>query len=156
MHKLSLKQHCTYTTNLISCVNTTRTTHACDASCCAKCHAWMGHTVQVSGVARSWESKELTVQNNSNVKSEPKYQACEECPRRTCFLFLNYFLFFCRSLGYYRGLTSLLFLFRVASCRLNSALIYALGSAKYVCCKGPAALSSPSSVAKKCHTDVVV
>ena len=59
---------------------------ACDASYRAKCHAWMGYTVQVSGIARSWESKELTVQNNINVKSEPKYQACEECPRHAfCF-----------------------------------------------------------------------
>ena len=41
-----------------------------------------------------------------------------------------------------------LFLVRVASCQLHSALTSALDSAKYVRCKGPATLSSPSSVAK--------
>ena len=41
---------------------------------------------------------------------------------------LSTFLFFCRSLGFYGGMTSLLFL-RVGSRRLRSALVYALGSA---------------------------
>ena len=39
-----------------------------------------------------------------------------------------------------------LFFVRVASRRLRSALASALDSAKYVCCEGLAALSSPSSV----------
>ena len=38
------------------------------------------------------------------------------------------------------------FFVRVASCRLCSALVSALDSAKYVCCKRPAALSTPSSI----------
>ena len=41
------------------------------------------------------------------------------------------------------------FFVRVARCRLHSALVSALGSAKYVHCEGPAILSSPSSIAKK-------
>ena len=40
---------------------------------------------QVSGVARL-VGVQITVQNNGNVKSEPKYLACEECPIRAfCF-----------------------------------------------------------------------
>ena len=42
------------------------------------------------------------------------------------------------------------FFVRVASYRLHSALVSALDSAKYVHCEAPAALSSPSSIAKKC------
>ena len=57
----------------------TRTTHAYDALRRAKRHAQMGHTAQVSGVARL-VGVQRTVQNNSNVKSEPKYLACEESP----------------------------------------------------------------------------
>ena len=45
---------------------------------------------------------------------------------------------------------------RVTCCLLRSALVYALGSAKYVPCKGPAVRSFPSSVAKKHRSDVVM
>ena len=57
----------------------TRTTHAHDASRRSKRHARMGRAAQVSGVARlvQWSPK-----NNGNVKSEPKYLACEESPVR--------------------------------------------------------------------------
>ena len=50
-----------------------------------------------------------------------------------------------------------LFFVRVASHWLRSALTSALDSVKYIRCKGPAALSSPSSIAKKKRRpDVVV
>ena len=49
-----------------------------------------------------------------------------------------------------------LFFVRVTSRQLCSALASALDSAKYVCCEGPATLSSPPSVAKKRRLDVVV
>ena len=58
-----------------------------DASCCAKRHARMGHTVQVSGVAHLVGGQK-TLQNNGNVKSKPKYLACEESPIRA-FYFLT-------------------------------------------------------------------
>ena len=97
-----------------------------------------------------------TVQNNSNVKSEPKYLACARISIM-CFLLLNSLLFFCRFLGFYSGQTSwVFFLLRVASRRLHSAFVYSLGSAKYVYCKGPAMLFFPSSVAKKHPPDVVM
>ena len=77
-----------------------------------------------------------------------QYLACGDSP--TCFLLLNSFLFSSCSLGFYGGLTNFAFFFvRVASRRLRSALVSALYSAKYVHCEGPAALSSPSSIAKK-------
>ena len=63
----------------------TRTTHAHDASRRSKRHARMGRAAQVSGVARftfSIMGVQRTVQNNGNVKSEPKYLACEESPVR--------------------------------------------------------------------------
>ena len=66
-----------------------------------------------------------------------------------CFLLLNFFLFSSCCLGFYGELPLCFFFLRVASCRLRSALISALDSAKYVHCEGPAALSSPSSIAKK-------
>ena len=50
-----------------------------DASCRSKCHARMGRAAQVSGVPRL-VGVQRTVQNNSSVKSEPKYLACEESP----------------------------------------------------------------------------
>ena len=66
---------------LLSIGQLTRTTHAYDASHHAKHHAWMGRAAQVSGVARL-VGVQRTVQNNNNVKSEPKYLACEESPIR--------------------------------------------------------------------------
>ena len=61
-------------------------------------------------------------QCNCNMKSEPKYVACERISN-TCFLLLNSFLFFCCSIGFYSGLTSLLFFFfKVASRQLCSEL----------------------------------
>ena len=74
-----------------------------------------------------------------------------------CILLLNSFFFFCHSLGFNGGLTSLLFFFlRVSSHRLHSAFVYALGSTKYIRYKGPATLSSPSSITKKRCPDIVV
>ena len=59
----------------------TRSTHAYDASRRSKRHARMGRAAQVSGVVRL-VGVQRTVQNNGNVKSEPKYLACEESPVR--------------------------------------------------------------------------
>ena len=60
------------------------------------------------------------------------------------------------SLSWLLRWTDLLVLFfvRVASHRLRSALASPLDSTKYVHCKGPATLSSSSSVAKKRRPDV--
>ena len=49
-----------------------------------------------------------------------------------------------------------LFFVRIASRRLRSALVSALDFAKYIHGKGSAAQSSPSSIAKKRHPDVVM
>ena len=87
--------------------------------------AWMGCAAQMLGVAHL-VGVQRTVQNNGNVKSEPKCLACEESSIHAFYFEL---LFFCRSLGFYSGLTSLLFFLRVTSRWLCSALIYALGSA---------------------------
>ena len=62
----------------------TRSTHVYDASCCFKHHARMGRAAQVAGVARLVEVQRA-VQDNSNVKSEPKHLACEESPVRTLY-----------------------------------------------------------------------
>ena len=74
----------------------------------------------------------------------------------TCFLLLNFFLLLFL-LSWLLLWTDLLVLFfvRVTSHRLRSALASAPDSAKYICCEGPAALSFPSFVAKKCRPDVV-
>ena len=69
--------------------------------------------------------------------------------RLSSFLFLNSLLFCSCSLGFYGGLTTAFFFVTVASRRLRSAFVSTLDSAKYVRCGGPAALSSPSSIAKK-------
>ena len=61
---------------------------------------------QVSGVAGLVRVQRTVQTDNGSVKSEPKYLACEECPIRVSAFEL---LFFCRSLGVYGGLTSLLF-----------------------------------------------
>ena len=50
----------------------TRSTHPYDASRCSKRHALMGGAAQVSGIARLL-GVQRAVQNNCNVKSEPKY-----------------------------------------------------------------------------------
>ena len=92
----------------------------------------------VRGCSFSIVGAQRTVQNNGNVKSEPKYLACEESPVRA---------FYCWTLSC--SLLALLwtdlfvfFFVRVASRRLRSVLASALDSAKYVRCEGPAALSS--------------
>ena len=72
------------------------------------------------------------VQNNSNVKSEPKYLAYEESSIRA----FNFFFFFCRSLGFLGFFSSLLLFLRVGSCRLRSALVYVLCSANMYAVKG--------------------
>ena len=82
--------------------------HAYDASRHSKHHAWMGRVAQVSGIARL-VGVQRAVQNNGNVKSEPKYLACEESSIPACFLLLNSFLFSSCSLGFHSGLTSLFY-----------------------------------------------
>ena len=57
----------------------TRSTHAYDASRRSKRHVQVGRAAKVSGVFRL-VGVQRTVQNKSNVKSEPKYLACEESP----------------------------------------------------------------------------
>ena len=52
----------------------TRSMHAYDASRCSKHHVQVGRTAKVSGVFRL-VGVQRTVQNKSNVKSEPKYLA---------------------------------------------------------------------------------
>ena len=52
-----------------------------DASHRSKRHAQMGLAAQVSGVVHL-VGVQRTVQNNGNVKTEPKYLACEESPIR--------------------------------------------------------------------------
>ena len=64
----------------------------------------------------------------------------------TCFLLLNSFLLSSRSFGLYGGLPLCLFFLKVASRRLRSAPLDSAKDARY---EGPAALSSPSSIAKK-------
>ena len=60
-------------------------------------HRWgMQHRCQL-GVACF-----VGVQNNGNVKSKPKYLTCARISN-TCFLLLNSFSFFCRSLGFSVG-----------------------------------------------------
>ena len=66
---------------LLHAESITRSTHAYDASRRSKHHARMGRAAQVSDVARL-VGVQRAVQNNSNVKSEPKYLACEEYPVR--------------------------------------------------------------------------
>ena len=75
----------------------------CQAPCADGCAAQVLGVVGLVGVQR-------TVQNNGNMKSEPKYLACARISN-TCFLLFNSFSFFCRSLGFYSGQTSLFFLF---------------------------------------------
>ena len=54
--------------------NITRSTHVYDPSHRSKCHVQVGRTAKVSGVSRL-VGVQRTVQNKSNVKSEPKYLA---------------------------------------------------------------------------------
>ena len=53
--------------------------HAYDALRRSKCYVQVGRAAKVSGVFRL-VGVQRTVQNNSNAKSEPKYQAYEESP----------------------------------------------------------------------------
>ena len=128
----------------------TRSTHAYDASRRFKRQVQVGCAAQVSGISRL-VGVQRAVPNNGNVKSEPKYLAVKilQYVLSTVELFLVLFLL---SWLLYGGLTSW-FSLRVTS---HSALASALDSAKYVCCKGPATLSPPSSVAKKCRPDIIV
>ena len=146
MYILGYSNRCTLHTMLL--YHHTRSTHAYDALHCSERHARMGRMAQVSGIARL-EGFQRAVQN---MKGEPKYLACEESLIRAfyCWTFSCSVL---ALLGFYGGLTS--WFYRVGSCQLRSALASALDSAKYVRCEGPAALSSPSSVAKKCRPNVV-
>ena len=123
----------------------TRSMHAYGASHRSKRHAWMGCAVQVSGIAHL-VGVQRAIQNKGNVKSEPKYLACEESLVRAfyCWTFSCSLL---ALLGFHGGLTS--WFYRVTSHQVRSALTSALDSAKYVCCEGPAVLFSLSSVAKK-------
>ena len=113
----------------------------------------MGCAAQVSSVARIVGVQRIA-QNNSNVKSEPDTWLVKNLQYvlSTVELFLVLFLLYW--LLQWIDLLVLFFV-RVASRRLHSALVSALDFAKYVPCKGPAALSSPSSVAKKSRPDVV-
>ena len=118
-----------------------------DASRRSKRHAWMGRAAQLSGIA-CLVGVQRAVQNNGNVKSEPKYLGLMKDLQyvlSTVELFLALFL-----LSWLLRWTDLLVLFfvRVASRRLRLALTSALDSAKYVRCEGPVTLSSPSSVVK--------
>ena len=62
------------------CTCLSNTYQAYDASRRSKRHAaQMGRVVQVSGIAHL-VGVQRAVQNNANVKSEPKYLACEESP----------------------------------------------------------------------------
>ena len=51
----------------------------CMMLCTVPSASWMGCVAQVSGVAHL-VGDQRTVQKNGNVKSEPKYLACEESP----------------------------------------------------------------------------
>ena len=101
------------------------------------------HKLQVSGVA-CLVGVQRTVQNNRNTKSEPKDLACEESPIRAFYFWTLVLL----PLSWRLRWTDFFVLFfcRVGSHHPHSAFIYALDSAKYVHCKGPATLSSPSSI----------
>ena len=83
-----------------------------------------------------------TVQNNSNVKSEPN-----NWPVKTLQYVLSTFEFF---------LWLLQWTDFFASHWQCSARVSAFNSAKYVHCKGPAKLSFLSSIPKKCHPDILV
>ena len=80
--------------------------HAYDASRRSKHYVQVGCTTKVSGVSRL-VGVQRAVQNNGDVKSEPKIPGCEVSQGQympsTVELFL--FFFFC-SLGFYGGLTS--------------------------------------------------
>ena len=72
-----------------------------------------------------------TVQNNGNVKSEPKYLACEQSP---VYMLSTFELFLVLlSLSW---LSTVGFFLRVGSHRLRSALVYALHSANTYVAKG--------------------
>ena len=108
---------------------------------------------QVLGVAHLVGAPRA-VQNNSNVKSEPKYLACKESP--ICDFY--FWTLSCSSVTLLVSMVDWLLCFaclRVASCWVRSTLVYALDFARYVRCKGPAALSFPSSAAKKCRPDII-
>ena len=101
----------------------------------------MGCAAQVSGVAHL-VGVQRTVQENGNVKSKAKYLACEEPPICAFYFWLDSLLFFCRSIGFYSGLTYLLSSYSQTgqpSATFSTRLWTWL--CKYVCCEGPAALS---------------
>ena len=90
-----------------------------------------------------------TVQNNGNVKSEPKYLACEQSP---VYLLSTFELFLVLlSLSW---LSTVGFFLRVGSHRLRSALVYALRSANTYVAKGQSRCSPRPPSAR--NVDVVV
>ena len=110
--------------------------HAYDASHHSNRHAVrMGCAAQVSGVARL-VGVQRTVQKHGNLKSEPKYLACEESP---IYMLSTFELFFVVLSLYWLLLWAdyiAFFFLRVASRWLCSALIYALGSTNTYVAKG--------------------
>ena len=115
----------------------TRSTHAYDASRHAS-RIQVGRAEQLSEIVHCWFSG--SQKNNTWLVRTLQYVLS------TFELFLVLFL-----LSWLPRWTDLFafFFVRVASRRLRSALVSALDSTKYVRCEGPAALSSPSSIAKK-------
>ena len=128
------------------CTCLSNTYQAYDASRRSKRHAaQMGRVVQVSGIAHL-VGVQRAVQNNANVKSEPKYLACEESP--ICAFY--FWTLSCSSVALLASMVGWLLCFfslRVASRQLRSALIYALDStiAKYQS-RCPPRLPSPRNV----------
>ena len=99
--------------------------------------------VKVSGDAHLM-GVQRTVQNNSNVKSEPKHLACEDQYMLSTFELL----FFCRSLSIYGGLTFCLFFFSSESCtvgRVQHSFMHLTPQNTYV---------AKGSLTKKCHPDI--
>ena len=98
----------------------------------------MGRTAQVSGVA-PFVGVQRTVQNNGNVKSEPKYLAVKNLQYVLSTLELCLVLLLLSWLLRWADFFAFFFFLRVASHQLHSVCVY---------CEGPAVLSSPSSVVR--------
>ena len=98
----------------------------------------MGRTAQVSGVA-PLVGVQRTVQNNSNVKSEPKYLAVKNLQYVLSTLELCLVLLLLSWLLRWADFFAFFFFLRVASRQLRSVCVY---------CEGLVVLSSPSSVVR--------
>ena len=136
----------------------TRTTHAYDALRCSKRHAArMGRAAQVSGIARL-VGVQRAIQKNSNMKSEPKYLAFEESPIHAFFFTYELFLLLLLSLYWLLRWADFFAFFWSHSRQLSAAFSTHLCTwlRKYIRRKGPAGLSSPSSIAKKHRPDVIM